>query len=97
MTQTPDLKIIIIDDNEAIHQDFIKILTNPPPTSNLDKLNKETDKLWRRGKGAEDGAFTSVGSSMIAWGAGLGIVIALVAILIEQDTGSTTHANSHCH
>ncbi|MBS3903361.1 MAG: hypothetical protein KGZ30_03265 [Anaplasmataceae bacterium] len=61
----------------------------------LDQLSEATDKLWRRGKGAEDGAFSSVASSMLAWGAGLGIVIALVAILIKQDTGSSS--STHCH
>jgi len=60
----------------------------------LDRLGKETDRLWRRGKGAEDGAFTSMATSMIAWGVGIGIVAALLAILIET---STTSAHSHCH
>ena len=36
-----DFKIIIIDDNLAIHQDFIKILTPVEPTSHLDDLKKK--------------------------------------------------------
>lgn len=60
----------------------------------LDQTAVETDRLWRRGRGAEDGAFTSVATSMIAWGVGIGAVAALLAILIES---STTSAHAHCH
>lgn len=34
-----ELRIIIIDDNSAIHRDFKKILTFEPPNSKLEKLN----------------------------------------------------------
>lgn len=55
----------------------------------LDKLSESTDQLWRRGKGAEDGAFTSIGASMLAWGVGLAVIITLVAVLVEQSTSSS--------
>ena len=61
----------------------------------LDRLGKETDQLWRRGKGAEDGAFTSMATSMLAWGVGIGVVAALLAILIDTSTASSSH--NHCH
>lgn len=63
----------------------------------LQKVAQNTDKLYRRGKGSEDGAFTSMGASMLAWGAGLGLVIALVCVLIQDDNASSAHSNSHCH
>ena len=33
------------------------LLGSPLCADQLDDLNKETDRLWRRGRGAEDGAF----------------------------------------
>lgn len=41
MNTTTDLKILIIDDNPTIHQDFIKILTTAQSSSELDKLDLE--------------------------------------------------------
>ena len=35
-----DFRIIVIDDNPAIHHDFIKILTTTNTTSNLDELSQ---------------------------------------------------------
>ncbi len=39
--QKPDFRIIIIDDNPAIHQDFVKILTPIQPTHQLDSLKEK--------------------------------------------------------
>lgn len=41
MNENYDFRIIIIDDNPAIHHDFIKILTSMNNTTELDSLNKE--------------------------------------------------------
>ncbi|MBI2792413.1 MAG: EAL domain-containing protein [Gammaproteobacteria bacterium] len=41
MNATNDLRILIIDDNPTIHQDFIKILTTPQISNELDKLDLE--------------------------------------------------------
>ncbi len=60
----------------------------------LDKLAQATDKLWNTGAGAEDGAFTAVACSMLAWGVGLAAVIALLAILINNSEASS---NVHTH
>jgi hypothetical protein len=62
----------------------------PIHADQLDDLNKETDKLWRRGRGSEDGAFTASYGSMIGWGVGIGAAAALLAILVEQSS-STSH------
>jgi hypothetical protein len=63
----------------------------------LDKLNRETDKLWRPGAGAEDGAFTASAMSMLGWGLGLAVAIALIAILVNDSDSSTAHSHAHCH
>jgi diguanylate cyclase (GGDEF)-like protein len=39
--QKEDFRIIIIDDNPAIHQDFVKILTPVEPTHQLDSLKEK--------------------------------------------------------
>jgi hypothetical protein len=75
---------------------FLFSSIHPVMGDELDKLNKETDKLWRPGAGAEDGAFTASAMSMLGWGLGLAAVITLLAILIESsETASSAHA--HCH
>lgn len=59
----------------------------------LDELNQETEKLWRRGCGAEDGAFTASASSMTAWGIGIGAAVALLSILIQSSSAHSQHSN----
>ena len=57
----------------------------------------ETDNLWRTGAGAHDGAFTAVSASMIGWGIGLAVGIALLAAALNHGTG-TSGSNGHaCH
>ncbi len=76
----------------------IFLISSPPPLlgDQLDKLNRETDKLWRPGAGAEDGAFTASTMSMLGWGLGLAVAIALLAILVNSSS-STSHSHAHCH
>jgi len=71
------------------------LLGAPLCADQLDDLNKETDRLWRRGRGAEDGAFTASYGSMLAWGVGIGAAAALIAILVESSTSSSSSHN-HC-
>lgn len=60
---------------------------------------EETDALYRTGAGAQDGAYTSLGLSMLGWGIGLAAGIGLLAALLHQSTGSSQHetcnANNH--
>jgi hypothetical protein len=72
------------------------LLILPVCADQLDDLNKETDRLWRRGRGAEDGAFTASYGSMIAWGVGIGAAAALIAILVENSTSSSSNSHNHC-
>lgn len=75
---------------------FLVTSIHPVMGDELDKLAADTDKLWRPGTGAEDGAFTASAMSMLGWGLGLAAVIAIVVILVESSTSSNaTHA--HCH
>lgn len=43
-----------------------------------------SDAVYRTGAGAHEGAATCLGASMLAWGVGLAIVIALIAGLAHQ-------------
>jgi len=70
------------------------LFSSPVSGDELDRLARETDKLWRKGAGAEDGAFTASALSMLGWGVGLAAVIALIAILVHQSSGASAH--SHC-
>jgi hypothetical protein len=47
-------------------------------------LAKETDTLYRTGCGARDGAYTSLSTSMIAWGICLGIGIAVLCAVVHS-------------
>lgn len=67
------------------------LLGVPVCADQLDDMNEATDRLWRRGRGAEDGAYTASYGSMIAWGVGIGAAAALIAILVES---STSHSDS---
>ena len=46
MEKQPGLRILIIDDNPAIHEDFIKILTNNHSTETLNFFEEKL-KSWR--------------------------------------------------
>lgn len=69
----------------------------PIHADRLDDLNQETDRLWRRGRGAEDGGFTAMYTSMLAWGVGIGAAAALIAIFIESSESGGGSAHTHCH
>ena len=47
-------------------------------------LARQTDALYRTGAGARDGAYTSLSTSMIAWGIGLGIGIAVLVAVVHS-------------
>lgn len=52
---------------------------------------QNTDKLYREGTGAIDGAWTATSVSMIGWGVGLALGIGLLAALLHQSTASHAH------
>ena len=54
----------------------------------IQELGTATDQLYRVGAGAQDGAFTSLGASMLGWGLGLGVGIAILAGMLHQSTAS---------
>jgi hypothetical protein len=57
----------------------------------LQDTAKNTDKLWRTGCGAHDGSFTAISTSMIGWGIGLAIGIAILAAVLRQSTSANAH------
>lgn len=56
-----------------------------------------TDKLWRTGSAAHDGSYTAISTSMIAWGIGLAIGIAVLCAVLRPSSNSTSSSNAHCH
>lgn len=65
---------------------------------NLQNYSENTENLWQTGKGASDGSYTAISTSMIAWGVGLAVGIAvLCAVLHQSKSGSGGGHHSHCH
>ena len=62
----------------------------------LQDTAKNTDKLWRAGAGAHDGSYTAISASMIGWGVGLAVGIAVLAAVLHQSKGGGG-GSSHCH
>jgi len=62
----------------------------------INNYRRDTDALWRRGIGAEDGAFTATSLSILGWGSGLTAGIGLLASLLHQSTASHAHSTGHC-
>lgn len=74
------------------------VLTTALPLSareDISELGENTDKLYRTGAGAQDGAYTALSMSMIGWGVGLAIGIAVLAAALNHGSGSG--GSSHAH
>ena len=52
---------------------------------------ENTENLWRTGSGAHDGSYTAISTSMIAWGVGLAIGIAVLAAVLHQSKSHHSH------
>ena len=57
----------------------------------LQDTAKNTEELWRTGAGATDGSYTAVSTSMIGWGVGLALGIAILCAVLHQSTSSSAH------
>jgi len=64
-------------------------------TDTLQDWATDTENTWRTGSGAHDGSTTAIATSIIGWGVGLALVIAIVAAVLHQSTSGSGH--SHCH
>lgn len=77
------------------------VLTTSPPLNareDIQQLGDETDQLYRTGAGAHDGAFTALSISMLGWGVGLAVGIALIAAALNHGSSSGSGSNAHsCH
>lgn len=62
----------------------------------ISELGKQTDELYRTGAGAQDGAYTALAVSMLGWGVGLAVAIALLAAALNHSP-HTSSSNAHCH
>jgi hypothetical protein len=54
-----------------------------------------SDAIYREGVGAHEGAATCLGASMLAWGIGLTVVIAIIAGVVHQSKATTTNATTN--
>jgi hypothetical protein len=64
----------------------------------LQDFAKNTESIYRKGAGSEDGGFTAISMSMLGWGLGLAAGIAILAAVLHQSKSSTSHDNNnHCH
>jgi len=60
----------------------------------LENYKKDSDAIWRTGSGAEDGTFSAIATSMLGWGIGLSVGIAILASVLHQSTAG--HSHVHC-
>jgi hypothetical protein len=66
-------------------------------SDDINQYRRETDSIWRRGAGSEDGAFTAISLSMLGWGVGLAAGIGILASVLHQSTASShTESTGHC-
>ncbi len=68
-------------------------MTSPVlPQEDINQYRDATDDLWRKGTGAEDGAFTATAASMLGWGVALTAAIAILVCILPQ-SGTTAHSD----
>ena len=57
-------------------------------SDDINQYERDTDAIWRRGAGSEDGAYTATSVSMLGWGVGLAVGIGILASVLHQSTSS---------
>ena len=77
---------------------FLTVLSSEGFCSDdINQYKRDTDALWRRGVGAEDGAYTAISLSMLGWGVGLAAGIGILASVLHQSTASHAESSTgHC-
>ena len=73
------------------------LLTSSEGTASdtLNDWKEDTENLWRTGSGAHDGSTTAIATSIIGWGVGLALGIAILAAVLHQSKAGSGH--SHCN
>lgn len=69
--------------------------TSPVFSEPLSNYSKDTEAIWRTGSGAEDGTYAAIATSMLGWGVGLSVGIAILASVLHQSGAG--HSHTHCH
>lgn len=69
------------------------VVTGSGFCNEMQNYKKDSDAIWRTGVGAEDGTFTAVSTSMLGWGLGLSVGIAVLASVLHQSSAS--HSTVH--
>ena len=52
--------------------------------NSLSQTAIDSEAIWRPGSGASDGSYTAVSLSMLGWGIGLAITIAVLAAVLSE-------------
>lgn len=72
----------------------LSLVSSVSARESIQEIATNTDKLYRTGAGAQDGAFTALSMSMLGWGVGLTVGIALLAAALNHSSSSGSSA--HC-
>ena len=76
----------------------ISLTTSIFANDDLQVLADQTNDLYRVGAGAQDGSYTALSISILGWGVGLAVAIALLAATLNHSKKSTTSgSSSHAH
>jgi hypothetical protein len=62
---------------------------SPNKIETWEDLPKDTDALYRQPNG-QDGAYTSLGSTMFGWGIGLAVGIGILTAMLKQSKAPST-------
>jgi crotonobetainyl-CoA:carnitine CoA-transferase CaiB-like acyl-CoA transferase len=77
---------------------ILVFITTSSTTSAGDTMEQgwvdDTEAVWRTGAGAHDGASTAISASIIGWGVGLALAVAILAAVLHQSNAASGH--SHC-
>lgn len=75
---------------------IIFLISNPFQIRAGNSIQEEvlnTEAIWQTGIGAHDGAYTAIASSMLGWGVGLSLLIAILSMVIHQSVADNAHAH----
>ncbi len=70
---------------------FLSTSSTTIANDTLEDYKKDTENIWKTGSGAHDGSSTAISASMIGWGVGLALGIAILCAVLHQSKGHSTH------
>ena len=55
-------------------------------SDDINQYKEDTEALWNKSSGSEDGAYAAISTSMLGWGLVLAAGIAILASVLHQST-----------